>query len=504
MKLKNKIILFALFFVIILSSCTVDTDDNAINTSNDNAESVPSDDVSTSELFVKDSLPENLDFDGADVNFLLRDSIPFNYEMGVESADGEIVNDAIYNRNRIVEERLNVNINTYPIISGNGAEDIVKLVMAGDDTYHVFASSAAHIMKPVLSKAFYNLNDVEYLDFDKPWWVGNLNEAMTIYDMIFSTAGDIALSMIQYEACIFYNQNLYEKYNIRDDIYEIVTEGKWTIDKLTQLSKNVSGDLNGDGIYNKDDLYGFSQADSVLILAMGRGAGFKIMEKNGTGFPQIVMDTPLVYTIIDTINNLFTQESSYVTLHKKDEPSNSETQNVELTQRMFINDQILFFSGHIINMEGFREMESDYGIVPIPKFDENQENYVTNVRDTYSMVTIPVTCPDIDMTGAALEAMASESYRTVTPVYFNIALKDKYSRDERTAEMINIIHQSVAHDFGISVTSYLNYISHTFQHCIENTTNEFGSLYASRIVAAETGLANLKTAYDELRVDYSR
>ena len=500
MKIKVILLVLSLFSLVLFVSCSGDNADTPVTSDIQGVSDPDSDgETTTAKLYVEDSLPADLDFDGGDVNILSRDIIPFNYEMGVENANGEIINDAIYERNRNVEERLNVNINVYPTIVGNGVNEIKKFVMAGDSTYSVFTGYAAYMMEPVLSQAFYNLHDVEYLDFDKPWWVSNLNEVMTVYDMLFFTAGDITLSMIQYEGCIFYNQNMYAEHNITDNIYELVTQGKWTIDKLIELSKHVSGDLNGDGVYDKNDLYGFSQADSVLIFAMGRGAGLKFTQKDAAGFPEIVMDNPQTYTIIDKVNNLFTNESSYVVLYKKDEPGNSEEQNVQLTQKMFINDQVLFYTGHILDMEAFRDMQSDYGIVPMPKYDEAQANYVTNSRDSYSMVAIPVTCPDFDMTGAVLEAMASESYRTVTPAYFNVALKDKYSRDETTTDMINIIHSSVAHDFGLSVIGYLSYISHTFQHCIENTANEFGSLYATRITAAETGLDKLKTAYEELK-----
>ena len=499
MKIKIAMLILCLTVLFMFISCSGGNDGNTVTSdTKNNSESEFVEEAETSSTLVADSLPVDLDFEGADMNILTREDIPFVYEMGVESANGEIINDAIYERNRNVEERLNVKINVYTRPTGGEAE-ITRAVMAGDDLYSAFAGYAAYIIEPVLSRSFYNLHDMQYLDFDKPWWISNLNEAMTVYDMMFFTAGDITLSMIQYEGCIFYNQTLYEEYGITDDIYELVTQGKWTIDKLAELSKYVSGDLNGDGLFDKNDLYGFSQADSVLIFAMGRAAGLKVMEKDSTGFPQIVMDNPQTYTIIDKINNLFTDESSYVVLYKKDEPGNSEQQNVQLTQRMFANDQVLFYTGHIIDMEGLRDMESDYGIVPMPKFDESQANYVTNARDSYSMIAVPVTCANLDMTGAVIEAMASESYRTVTPAYFNIALKDKYSRDEKTADMINIIHESVAHDFGISVIGYLSYISHTFQHCIENTANEFGSLYATRITAAETGLAKLKTAYEELK-----
>ena len=500
--MKSKTIFIILFVVIIvfIPACSSEQTETPLTVGT--AETENSETKVTSKEYVDDSLPNGLDFESGDINIMVRENIPFSYELGVTAANGELVNDAIYERNRNVEERLNVSINVYPVISGTGVNEVNKAVLSGDDFYSIFAGYAANMMEPVLKKSLYNLHRVEYLDFSKPWWINNLNEVMTVYDMLFFTAGDITLSMIQYEGCIFYNQVLYNNNNIGEDIYKLVTEGKWTLDKLAQLSKNVSKDLNGDGVLNKADLYGFSQADSVLIFAMGRGAGLKLTQKDAEGFPELVMDNEQTYVIIDKMNKLFTEASSYVVLYKKDEPSNSEEQNVQLTQKMFINDQVLFYTGHIIDMEAFRDMRSDYGIVPTPKYDEYQKNYITNSRDSYSMVAIPVTCADFDMTGAVMEAMASESYRTVTPAYFNIALKDKYSRDEKTSDMINIIHGSVAHDFGLSVIGYLNYISHTFQHCIENTANEFGSLYASRLNSAENGLLKLKNAYQELREEY--
>jgi hypothetical protein len=109
---------------------------------------------------------------------------------------------------------------------------------------------------------------------------------------------------------------------------------------------------------------------------------------------------------------------------------------------MFTADRALFIPSPLsVASSSFKEMKSDYGIIPYPKFDEIQEDYLTRIQDAVALISIPITItPEkLDAAGAVLEALAAESYRSVTAVYFEVAMKVKYSRDDISSQMLDIV-----------------------------------------------------------------
>jgi hypothetical protein len=276
-------------------------------------------------------------------------------------------------------------------------------------------------------------------------------------------------------------------------------DGKWTLDKMAEYASKVSADVNGDSVYDEKDTYGFLQCDSVCIFAFGVGCGLKIIDKDANGDPCLAMDTPQTYTIIDKVNALFygTNSSFTAYLPAMVALSKDEAGKIEIGNKMFAQDQSLFYVNQLYYMEYLRDMTSDYGVLPYPKYDESQSDYVSNVRDSYSVLVIPISCADTSRAGAVMEALAAESYRTVTPAYYNLVLKDKYARDSATSDMLDIISSNVAFDFGVVNFSSLDGIHHVFQWSIEDPTVEFGSDYAKHAPKAQKLLDKIIAAYKE-------
>jgi hypothetical protein len=147
---------------------------------------------------------------------------------------------------------------------------------------------------------------------------------------------------------------------------------------------------------------------------------------------------------------------------------------------MLADDRMMFSPLRIMHTEQIREMESDYALLPLAKWDENQQNYYTFVHDQYSIGGIPVSVMDPSMTSAVMEAMAAESYRYVTPAYYDLVLNGKYIRDPDTAEMLDIAMDGINIDFGWIHTYSLSSCSQNLlRHVLyTNKSNSFTSVYA--------------------------
>ncbi len=446
---------------------------------------------------VSDSLPADLQFGGADVNIYVRDVAPFNTEMHVEETNGEVVNDAIYNRNRTVEERLNVILGSTAKGGDHDVETVTNAVLASDDIFTIVTGSSFRLPGLALEGYLYNLNDMDYLDFGQPWWVSSLRDKVDQYGQLYFMSGDIALSLYQLEKCVFVNLALMDRFGMEQNLHEIVKNGEWTLDVLSEMASQAVVDVNGDGVMNLSDSFGLAVVDSTSLFAMGVAGGLEIVHTNDEGKLVLALGEPHVYDLYDKVTGLLWNNQVSVTRHNGSfDGGVDEAAAILSLQQLFMEDRLLFNTGSLIDAETLRDMESDYDILPLPKYDTAQADYRSISHDKHTVVAIPVTCSDLALAGGVCEAMAAESYRTVIPAYLDVALKDKYSRDAETAEMIDMVLASVTFDFGLFYSHTMNYASHTFQNAIEGSM-PYASRLAEREQSIQSGLDTILAYYEE-------
>ena len=243
--------------------------------------------------------------------------------------------------------------------------------------------------------------------------------------------------------CVFYNKQLCEDYSV-PDMYEIVNNGEWTIDKAVELTKDVYMDLNNDGAKDTGDQLGFVMGSYNQLYGFIDSFNLQILERDEEGYPsKFVFSSEKCINAVQKLVSLFKDNNAFGTL------------NVDGSDYMvvFSEGRALFCTGEFKDTSSYRDIdEFDYGVIPMPKWDTAQEDYRTTARATYSSFCIPVTAIDPNMSAAVLECFASESYRKVSPAYFENALKIKYARDDESAQMYDLIKSSITFSFATSFT----------------------------------------------------
>ena len=435
-----------------------------------------------------DSLPDGLNFNGTDIRILHRseNSMFWRDEIAVEELTGEIVNDAIFHRNRTVEERLNVEITSIAIPGDwsnreNFMRTVRTSVTAGSDDYDIIAGYAWYMPILATEGLFYNLHNVPYLEPRAPWWSADCAEQMTIDGRLFFITGDLSNSLLRGMKVTFFNQQLAENFAL-GNLYQIVLNGEFTIDKLSELIRGTYMNLNGTGIPDRYDLFGFGTPTGNQMNGWPAAFNQPIVTKDSFGIPQIAFNTPRMMEIVNVMYEFFYHNEN-VFIVPEDAGGT--------IRDMFVGDRLLFKGGILNTAEGMRAMESDFGILPMPKWSADQPGYFTISTDWYSLFCIPVTSSRIDAVGATMEALAAESYRRVTPAYFEVALKQKYSRDEETSQMLDIIREGLRFDFGTVNTANLDGIHAVFRTLMDTGSNAFASFF-------EANEARFQTALDRL------
>ena len=453
MKRINKNFLRAAIFILIiilsmqvLFACASDNNsgDTPVNGENGNENNKDDDIPETTEL--SDDIPA-LNFNGEEISVLYGDYIEF--EIYAETENGEPVNDAVYRRNLAIEERFNVKFKMIPTPGAWDHKDaylkrIRNSVSAGDNEFEIITGYAAFIVDLTSGGYLSNWKNIPHVNFEKPWWNQDFISEMTVNNSLYYITGDLALTTIWNANVLFFNKNMWQNYGFESP-YSLVKENKWTLDKMSEITKQVSDDVDDDGKYTVDDLYGYVTDTHNQIDAYVVSFDVPVTIKGEDGLPQYVIQDEKFASAFMRLYE-FTREN-LSTFAGTDQPT--ATAIYSIYRPIFQAERALILAEYLGNSSQMRSYEFDFGILPFPKLDESQEKYKTMPWNGYSMFCTPVTVQNTEKVGAVIEALAAESHKSVVPAFYDIALKTKYARDDESAEMIDIIREGTSFNFGM-------------------------------------------------------
>ena len=393
-----------------------------------------------------------------------------------------------------MEERLGVKLNYIPLPGEWGDREnfngtIKNSVLAGDGAYDLCAVLSNQLATLTLDGLLTNLNTLPYLDFEKPWWAKGLLDELAVDDKLYFASGDASLGLINGMMCVFYNKQMCEDFSI-PDLYDLVNSGEWTIGKVEELTKGVYQDLNGDDKKGPEDRLGFTTASYNQLYGFIDSFNLQILERGSDNLPsKVVFDSEKVVDAVKLLTSLFGNNDAFATF----------ADNSIDYMDTFKSGNVMFCTGEFKDTGTYRDISAfDYGVIPMPKYDTAQKDYRTTARATYSSFCIPVTANDANMSAAVLECFASESYRQVSPAYFETALKVKYSRDDETSQMFDLIKSSVTFSFATSFTMAIGDPQNMFKQRVADLKDDWSSYMATWKPEAETKLAKALETIKEL------
>ncbi|MCL2516966.1 MAG: hypothetical protein FWF15_00250 [Oscillospiraceae bacterium] len=392
--------------------------------------------------FVSDEVPA-MNFNGAEFRIVTQ-----THESGniiQEEATGDTIKDVIYERTVAVEDRFNIKFVLIPDTYWENNNYVTKVVMANEDAFDFFYGQGVSTSEVVLKKLMLSWEYIPYVDFSKPWWSSSTVDDLSVLGKTYLAIGDFSLSSQTTTYCMYYNKMHAERYML-PDMYDVVKKGQWTADKLLELTKDIYEDLNGDGVKDSEDFFGYSGSPLSPINAFLQSFDNPIMKKDETGIPQVVLKTPKMTDLIEKLKYLhFENPGSWC--DKNDDYSKGNSGSV-----LFVGSRCIFITGGL--NYGFRALEEDYGIIPYPKWDEIQDRYKTMSDGGMSLFAIPITASNLEMIGAVTEVLNAESWKYLMPAYYDIALKVKSVRDEQSIEMIELIMDGRVYDFGYTFDNW--------------------------------------------------
>ena len=368
-------------------------------------------------------------------------------DLTAEELNGEPINDAVFNRNSVISERYDVKFVEIDVADYFSQQtEIARSAQSGTDEYDIATLKPEAVVSSFISNGYImNLKDIPYMDLTKPWYDQNSIQQMSLGGQVFAVMGDMLTMDDDATAAVFFNKKLAAA-NGLPDLYQMVIDGTWTIDRLTEYAAMAANDTNGDGVMDeKNDTWG-ALSEFASTFALISGSGKTMITKDDTDTPVNTSTDERYVAMYEKVLKL--QNNWDITLYAESVGGYNDvwTECMDVT---FQSDRALFNVCWLNRASLFREMETDFGILPMPKYDEAQDTYSSFVHMyCANCIVVPKTNQDFSRTGVIVEALSAESMYTLKPAYYEKTLKSKASRDEESAAMLDIIFDTRIFDLG--------------------------------------------------------
>jgi len=372
-------------------------------------------------------------------------------DISAEELTGQKFNDALYNRNLEVEERLGVKIVEHRQDDRKTISTIImNNVTAGDGTYDAISNMTKYASKMFVSNLLLDMYTVPNLQVEEKWWNQSANENFSIGGVSFCLISSLCQNADDVAAIILFNKDMCVDYNLGLP-YDAVKEGKWTYDMMFEMVDTLPLDSNGDGAMDDRDIMGIvGQVQDVQASMIACGVDF--FAKDDKDIPYFILQTE---ENVDKFNKLFDMLTNKTRVCMVDGYKFAgELVGWGYWQDKFLMGEALFMLQYPGNMSTYLDMEDDYGVLPMPKYNEQQEEYRTMTNTGFtSCLSVPrVHDNDISDIGLVLEVMSYLALVDVKPVYINNYLEQRYIRDEESAEMMMLAIETAYYDPGFAMT----------------------------------------------------
>ena len=442
------------------------------------------------------NVPENADYTGHTFTFLIGGNTENNREKNDFQADmmiGEPLNDAIYTRNLMIEEKYGIKIETFEEYdsseSGKGKsyKRLSTAYMANDFSYDAAMIGGYDASTLAYTGYLYDMNQVPYIDVSQPWWDQKVNQDLTVAGRLYYSTGDISTADNDATCAILFSKTLVDQNNLENP-YELVENGKWTMDKMVEMCTQVHSDLNGDGKYDANDRVGAIVWDDTM-MAWVNASGVKCCTMSENGELSLTLNDERTLEVFDKIGKFYPDEIAYA--------YQRVSYNIETPLNMFANNQALFFAQLLDLVSYLRDMQTDFGLLPQPKLTEEQTEYYNTIGSWHSVfLCIPAVQQNVERTGVIIESLAAESMNIVTPAYYEQTLVGKYVRDEESVATLDIILATRVYDLGwfYGVGGY----NITCMTIWRQEQNNFSSLYKAVERVALKSLDKINDAFAKI------
>ncbi len=409
----------------------------------------------------------------------------------MKELNGELVDEAIVARDARAVERLKCKIE-YIGIPGNVSHiaSFVKAVEAdmnsGNPQYDLVGSYSSTAGTLAYNGYSADLLKLEHLDFDMPWWPEELIGTSTLNGHLYFATGDISTNLLYMMYATFYNKSYISEFNLSDP-NSLVISGAWTLEEFEKMTKGIYNDVDGNGKKSDGDRFGYATYWLHLDCLFG-SVGIKSVEKNADDLLAVSdsYNSEKTQNMLEYLVNNFDTNDDWYYCGQNGAAGKMQQKIFSEGRSLFMTERVRVCKNVLINTD------IDYGILPLPKYNSEQKDYITTMAMPFSMYSIPVNAVDTDASAALLECLSSEGYRRVTPKLFEVAMKVRYSKDHVSSQMYDIIREHVTFDLGRIFNESLGKVPNaTLRNMVNEGSSDWMSKYQKIRISFEKYISDI-------------
>lgn len=427
-------------------------------------------DTSDAETEPEFRLPKQ-DFGGVTVTVLtdkVSETVASVYlasEFAPTDLDDDPVNDAAFNRAKLISEQYGIEIVQETTESMQALVDTLKeSVLINEDRYQIVCGALHYLGKLTLDDVYVNLGDIksnDYIDLSQSYWDQQIVRDLTIDGKTYFVNGDAIVTDDEVTMGVFFNKQLAEDNHLAEgygaaSLFEIVKNGDWTLDVMYEMAAEVAadnGDVGMEWSADSDDIWGINGQlyDASSLLASTGNT----MTRIENGVPILTIDEEKNINAFDKIMNIYRDDKVVALAEVNGETFGSGSEDkYDQVVKIMASGKALFTTHYVgtVSNHDIRNANIRYGILPSPKLDQNQEDYISTATVWWcTAMAIPVTnVQNFDATCYAMEALAYYGQQMLTPEYYERTLKNKrLPENDDSPEMLDIIFRNRVYDAGM-------------------------------------------------------
>lgn len=428
--MKKSLALILIMLILSATACSGETSSETDKTAGEaNAQTESVTETEAADPVVK------RDFDDYVFRFLNGNTSYEHNALVIEEETADVIDNAFYLRNMRVGERFNISF--AETITKSPQADYTASVIAGDQSFDIATLRMEWAFPVVVENQATNWAQIPNIDLTQDYWVQNSLQAFSLMHNVYFAVSAFDITHYDSVRTFAFNKRLIDQYQLESP-YELVKAGKWTLDKYMEQGMTVANDVDGDGKWTDADMYSTDGNSNVYVNTLMAGIGSILsIRKDADDMPYFNLE-----------------EEYYIDRMEKVSAMMKERQNGLVLQGSFAGGHALFYNNLICTLSGLREMEDEFGIIPAPKYNEEQAEYINLGGSPFFMV-VPVFSDDLDRTGAVMEGLAYDSVDLIDVAYYDRLLKGKTSRDEESSAMLDLIFSTLEYYHPLA-NSYLN------------------------------------------------
>ena len=383
----------------------------------------------------------------ATVTILTREDSPYLGQFAAaDESESALIDKAVSERNHLIKSEYGIAIDYKA--SFDPVDYAVESVLSGTDSYDIISDTAFNMVKRTTDGVFWDLRNL--LELNRPWWDQSIIHQLHLSDEVFFVTGDMILSDDLYLAAVLFNKDAYKE-QLQDQygsLYDLVDGNEWTIDLMAEMARAFVSSAS-DATYSGIVSTGFTGATMLTY-----GCGGACAYKESAGKIVLSVGSEASVRAFDKVFALMKDSAAF-------DAGQSSPTDPDYSTHRFTSGRALFQIGYIEDLKAIADKDTSHdvsvGIVPLPKYDATQTNYLGGVHLRQSdVLAIPISnVENLEATVYAMELLGYYSMpegafgeNGVTSVLYQAILNHQPDVDRNDLRMLEQISETRFYDIG--------------------------------------------------------